>query len=429
MANRFLRTLARGSVGLKGLSALPMGNYIGGGSRYGTGRPFFFGLLPGAKVDWQRIAGDKWKNAIVAASLAWIGRNLPQAPPCVYRRNEKGDEVIDPEHPLTQLLKSPNKFYDGRTLRQATFLSLIAGQGNAYWWVKRNNAGLPLELWYLPHYDVWPLWNKDCTTDNWILGYVYRSNGVLYQLSNEEVIHFRDGLDPENMRSGLDPLKAVSREIATDNEAAGATAALVKNCGIVPAVISPRDGVSTFNPAVADELKTMFEEQSQGDNRGRVAALSGAVDVQKLALTPAEMFFDAIQDRPEARICALIGVPPEVLGLSAGLAHSTYNNKTQAQRDAWLNGIIPRLELIHSELDTQLLCFYPEALRARCRVGADYRKVHALEQNLNELFEAVGNAVGGPYLTVNEGRALAGYAKLPDYDIVYPPGKKERESL
>lgn len=403
-------------------SGLPMGNYVGS-SRYGTGRYWFYGLLPGAKVDYERIAGDRWKNAIVQASLAWISRNLPQAPPCVYRENAKGEEKIVPGHPLTELLKRPNPYYDGRTLRQATFLSLIAGRGNAYWWIKRGPTGLPLELWYLPHFDCWPLWDAHSTTDNWIVGYAYRNNGTIVKLENDEVIHFRDGMDPENQRMGLDPLKSGSREMVTDNEASGFAAALLKNMGVPGVVISPAHPGTSFQTSDSDELKAMFEENAGGDNRGRPIVLSGGVRLDRLNLSPNELLLDHAQDRPEARLTALIGINPVVLGLTIGLEHATYANMEEAERGAWRNGIIPRLEMMNSELDTQLLPCDPNS--GGLRVGADYRRVLALQDSLDNLYKRNTSAVGGPWLAPNEARQAAGLPPIAGGDGLYQPMQPE----
>ncbi|MCW3058349.1 MAG: Phage portal protein, partial [Capsulimonas sp.] len=139
-----LNPIQKASRWLLQKSGLPMGGY-GSGGRYG-GRSIFYGLLPGSKVDYQRQAGSLWRNSIVAASINWIGRNLPQAPPCVYQIKADGTETIVPKHPLTKLLMRPNPYYSGRVLRIATFLSLIVN-GNAYWYIIRGMNGKPKELW------------------------------------------------------------------------------------------------------------------------------------------------------------------------------------------------------------------------------------------------------------------------------------------
>lgn len=393
---------------------LPAGNAYGNAGMYGGWWGRLFGLLPGAKVNYREMADPAWLNSIVGAAVNWIGRNLPQAPPCVYRLS--GDkETIIPGHPLTELLKRPNPYYDGRTLRQATFLSLIAGRGNAYWWIKRSNNGMPLELWYIPHSQCWPVWEQDATTDNWISAYAYRNNGQTYYLKYEDVIHFRDGLDPFNLRSGLDPLGSAYRELVSDNEVSAYNVALLKNMGVVPVIISPKDTQATLIQTDADSLKEQYEEATTGDNRGRPLVLTGGVDVNQIGLSPKDMMPERWAVRSETRITALIGINAVVLGLESGLERSTYSNQEEARRAAWEDGIIPRLEMINSECDTQLLRFYPGA--STKRVGADYRRVPVLQENRESQIKYVSLAVGGKaFLLRNEGRDILDLEPIPGWD-------------
>ena len=170
------------------------------------------------------------------------------------RRQGKALPLVN--HPLEQLLRRPNKQYDGDTLRKAIMLSLVTGASNAYVWIKRDKgSGLPMELWYIPHFQIWPYWVEDATTDNWLAGYVYRCNGVDTLLAPENVIHFRDGIDPYNQRLGLDLLDSGSRELVADNEASGYLVAMLKNLGITPVIISPKDPNVDFDQATRDVIE------------------------------------------------------------------------------------------------------------------------------------------------------------------------------
>lgn len=404
------------------LSSLPMATSYAG-TRYGSlGRAWFAGLLPGSQKDYARIAGDAWKNGVVSAALSWISRNLPYAPLAVYEEDAQGEEKIVAKHPLAQLLKKPNDFYDGKTLMQATFLSLIAGRGNAYWWVKRSNSGKPLAFWYLPHFDVWPVWNANSTTDTWIEGYGYKHNGQVTYLSNEEVIHFRDGLDPENPRSGWDALKAGAREIVVDNAASGWAAQLLENMAVPGLMISPK-GENRFSPDSMQEMKAYYETMMGGDNRFRPLVLDGEVVVDKLSFTPEEMSLPTMQDRPEARLLAMIGLSPMVLGLTVGLEHSTYSNMETAEKAAWYNCIMPRIALICSELDTQALSYYPGA--ENLFLSGDYRKVPSLQDNLSEKYQRLSLAVGGKaFLTQNEARQQLGLLPMDGLDEISDPAEE-----
>ncbi len=400
-------------------AGLPMGNSNFGGSQFGgLARNFFAGLLPGATIDYEREAGRAWKNAIVAAALAWISRSLPYAPLAVFVESADGQEKLVPKHPLAKLLKRPNPYYDGKTLLQATFLSLVAGKGNAYWWVRRANGGQPLEFWYLPHFDVWPIWDSESTTDNWISGYAYRQNGQIQILSNDEVIHFRDGLDPERPRMGWDALRSVSREIVVDNGASSYAAQLLDNMCIPGLLIHPKgDGI--FEEGDRQEIRDYLEQETGGANRFRPIALSGDVVLEKMSLSPQEMTLDTMQDRPEARILSIIGISPMVLDLTVGLEHSTYSNKETAEKAAWYNCIMPRIALICAELDTQVLSMFPGA--EEMYLGGDYRKVMALQDNLDKKYARLSTAVGGPFLTPDEARAQIGHAATEGGDKMYPP--------
>jgi HK97 family phage portal protein len=396
------------------MAVLKGGLPTGGSGR--APRAFLYGLLPGAKVDYRRLAGDLWKNSIVSASIHWIGRNLPQAPPCVYLAGPDGKKKIVYTHPLTKLLTRPNKFYSGRTLRKATMLSLIVS-GNAYWYIVRGMDGLPKELWYLPHYQVRP--NPGPDTDNWIIDYTYTQNGQETTLKFEDVIHFRDGLNPEAMWLGLSPLASAFREIVTDNEAAGYAAAILKNMGVPGCIITPKEGKQTFDQPEMDALKDEYEEATQGDNRGRPMVLTGPIDVKQMALSPEQLLMDTAQDKPEERICALIGIPPGVLQLGVGIKKSTYSNRDADTAAAWTMCIIPMLDIIHSDLDVQLLPFFGNP--ASETVGADYSQVRALQDSTDSLYQRLADATGGPFITPNEARAQISLKPVEDGDKLYPP--------
>lgn len=400
----------------RGAAAEKSGGLQVGVGGFGGMRSWFYGLLPGAKLDYQRLAGNPWKNSIVAASVQWVGRNLPQAPFAIYRRDPQGQEKIDKSHPLAKLLARPSKYLSGRDLRTATMLSLIVS-GNAYWYIVRGNGGAPVELWYIPHFQIAPIPGN--STIDWVTGYEYVVGGKKQTLAYEDVIHFRDGIDPEYPWKGLSPLASAFRLLVTDNECDGYSASLIRNMGIPGAIITPKNADQVFGHPEMDLLKTQYEESVSGDNRGRPMVLTGPVDVKTLALSPEQLLLNTAQDKPEERVSALIGIPVGVLQLGVGLENSTYNNREADREAAWVEGIIPRNDIICNALDIQLLPLFGNA--ASERVGCDYSTVKALQESQDDLFDRLSTAVGGPFITPNEARAQVGLANLADKDVLYPP--------
>jgi phage portal protein BeeE len=218
-----------------------------------------FFSLPGSSYDYERAAGDLWANSIVAASCKWAARTFPEASFRVERRRGAGWEADD-SHDLPKLVDRPNMHYSGRTLWAATLLSMMV-DGNAYWLKVRSMSGNVVELWYLPHFLVEPRWPRDGS--EFISVYEYKSGGSggSQWLDPADVVHFRDGLDPNNTRKGLSPLAAQIREVCVDNEAATFSAAILRNSGIVGATITPTDSDFDMTDERAKKNQTALQRK------------------------------------------------------------------------------------------------------------------------------------------------------------------------
>lgn len=385
-------------------SPLPSGD-VAGNPIGGRGRSII--SLPNTRIDWARMAGPLALNSIVAAAIGWVGRNVPQAPLVV---RTPGGKVAE-NHPLAQLLRRPNPFYSYQVLMASTQASLIVS-GNAYWYVVRDQANRPKELWVIPHNQIEPLWDPNATTENFLSGYRYNPSGVPFILPMESVIHFREGaLDPANPRLSVSPLASAVRHVATDNEAQAYQAAILSNAGMPGVVITPK-GDAQWAEGFKEDLPELFREKVGGDRRGEALALDGEVSITELGFGPEQMLLDHASDLPEARICSLIGIPPQVLQLKVGADNSTLNNTATFERMAWQNGILPRLNVICEEIEVQLLPLYED--RRNLSVSPDLTRVAALGDSKDNLYKRLALAAGGPFLTPDEARAEAGFEPLPD---------------
>ena len=57
----------------------------------------------------------------------------------------------------------------------------------------------------------------------------------------QDIVHIRQGVDPNNHRKGFAPLKAVLREILGDEAAGQYAAALLHNMAVPGVILSPKD--------------------------------------------------------------------------------------------------------------------------------------------------------------------------------------------
>ncbi|KKL99671.1 hypothetical protein LCGC14_1812090 [marine sediment metagenome] len=215
------------------------------------GRSFVFFDFP--KLETDEIAkeiGDGTSSDIVVTPIRWLQRAFKEATITVTVDGE-----IAENDPLPELIATPNEFYSSDHLYAGTLWSLLTA-GNAYWLKVRNGNGKVVELWWVPDQLVEPKWPDD--GDVFISHYQYNVGGKEIKLEPADVVHFRDGVDPQNMRKGLSPLRSLLREIWTDNEAAVFTAALMRNGGVPGLVISPDEPGATITQAEAEHAKEFF---------------------------------------------------------------------------------------------------------------------------------------------------------------------------
>jgi len=367
-------------------------------------------LLPGSRFDYEREVGDPWMNSLVAIVLKWIGDNYPKPLLRVSRVLRDGSLRPYPRHRMVDLVNRPNPYYSGRVMAKAICLSLCS-DGNAYLVKIRNGLGVPIQLWWVPHWLMQPVWDAE---DNapYIRAYQFLRDYQVMEIPARDVIHFRDGLDPRNDRHGLAALRAQVREICTDNEASGYTAALLRNMGVPGLVAIPKNG-GRLSKDQGDRLKERIRDTMTGDFRGdTLVLLSGDVELIKIGFTPEEMRLEKLPARAEARVCASLGVSPMVVGLPD--PNKTYSNFAEANSAGWRHCIVPLQDLVAETWRYQLLNEFDDP--AVNVVEYDYSHVEALQEDLKNKHDRVRADWQGSLITQNEARDELGYDPDPDGD-------------
>ena len=379
-----------------------------GGLRFLTNIP-----IGRQETDFAKRVGTGMNSSVVMATIQWIQRAMLTAPVLVERRQTDGDWEKLFDHPLTTLLDSPNDFYAGSHLLSGTVLSYMT-DGNAYWFQVPNNGGRPVELWYVPHWLIRPVWPSDGS--EFISFYEYTPGGQRFRIERENVIHFRHGIDPRNTRLGVSPLASALAEIWTDMEAATFIANLLGNSGVPGLLISPdADGIE-IGPGDAEMMKQYTQERTTGRHRGEVMVVSGKTKVTRLPWNPQEMDLTAATDRSEERVSALLGIPATVVGFAAGLETSDVGSTMKARlNQAWTNGVIPVQDNWADTLGRQLLPLFGND--NRLRVKFDLSGVAALREDQDKVWRRVGRAASEGWVPVETAQRLAGLDALPGGDV------------
>ncbi|HEV8639458.1 MAG TPA: phage portal protein [Chloroflexota bacterium] len=381
---------------------------------WGAGRSWSWVSLGRTRYD-DAANVDPAGNAAVQAVVLWVARAFPEAPLRVSRRDAKGNPTPLPDHPLVQLLASPNPYYSGVLLWMATLADWML-TGNAYWGKVRSGAGRPVELWWLPSRLVEPKSPDDGSA--FLSHYEYRPDGrkAPVRVEPHDLVHFRYGIDPADPRKGLSPLASLAREVFTDDEAANFSAAILKNLGVPGVVISPDSEIGATKDE-AEKIKADFRARFGGDNRGDALVMTAKTRVQVLSFSPEQMNLKDLRRLPEERISAIFGIPAIVVGLGAGLDRSTFANYAEAREAAYESNVIPTQRLLAAEIAAQLLPEFGDA--SRSVVDFDLTQVRVLQPDLDSLFKRLDVAVQGGWMFVNEARERVGLEPLPDGDVLY----------
>lgn len=370
--------------------------------------PFLLGRLARTRFDYRKEVGLGIDSSVVTAPVQFVQRAFPEARLRVMRGN--GDDKAEIEnHPMVQLITRPNPFYDDDVLWAATLLSYYT-DGNAYWLKVRDGNRKVVELWYVPHWTIRPRWPSDGS--GFISHYQYRPGGSsIEEIDTDDVVHFRHGVDPRNIRLGLSPMHGVIREIFTDLEASNFAASLLRNMGVPGMVISPSTGAVVEHDDI-QAVKKRLRESFGGDKRGEPLVMGAPTEVKEYGFTPQQMDMSAVRNVAEERVAASIGIPAAVIGFGAGLQTAKVGATMKELRAlAWTNGIVPVQRAMAGQVDRSLLPDFGGRGRkdgGDLETGFDTSEVGALADERLTNAQAWDTMVKGGWAEVAEGRSAMG---------------------
>jgi hypothetical protein len=122
-----------------------------------------------------------------------------------------------------------------------------------------------------------------------------------------------------------------------------------------------------------------------------------------------ELAFEALRSVPEARIAAVLRVPPVVAGLGVGLDSATYNNTEQAARWMTERTLIPLWRMVEEKITFDLIPEFDDPnTPPDVSVGFDLNTVVALGERNSEKRTWATDAWTKGIITKNEARAMLG---------------------
>ncbi len=150
---------------------------------------------------------------------------------------------------------------------------------------------------------------------------------------------------------GMSPLHPAFRRIVGDNKATDLIHEWMDNRAVPSLVVT-----GATKPNKSDEERhraQMREKVKHGDVMfvGGSNAMGGTVDVKSIAWDMQQLGMPEVFAQSETRILAVLGVPPILVGVKAGLDRSTYANYGMAVRSFWQETVRALLTALESVIN------------------------------------------------------------------------------
>ena len=373
--------------------------------------------------DHKKLAeiGDGTGNSAVVACLNVLATAFAEPGLIISTRNSEGDYRRDMNHPLARLFRRPNPYMTQQLLANYIVTALNAA-GDAYIYKNRNARGQVVELVPLMPHLVTAKGNEN----ELITHFNYQPQGGMQgeetvKIEKADMVHLRQNVDPNNMRRGMAPLKAVLREIAGDEAAGQYTAALLHNMAVPGVILSPRDdAMGGPTREEAEGIADMYKQKFGGKNRDAPMVLSGAMNVEIVYFSPDQMKLAELRRIPEERVSAVLGVPAVLAGPGAGLDSATHNNTKDPREFFTESKMVPMWSMVAQEVTHQLL--RPEFggnENQYCEFDVD--NVRALAVDKDNLYKRMNTAVQGGWVTIGEARKVVGLEADNRHDVYLRP--------
>ncbi len=365
--------------------------------------------------------GDGLGNSAVVACLNVLATSFAEPQLKVYKKNDQG-KLEQASHPLEQLLQRPNEFISGSILSHYIVTSLSA-HGDAFLMkVKDNNNNVVQLVPLMPSYVKVRGNSRELITHYEYHAVQKNLKSDFIEIPRENIVHIRQGMDPDDHRRGFSPLRSVMRELAGDEAAGQFAVALLHNMAVPGVILSPKDD-SMGGPSreEAEGIAQSFKSKFAGANRGAPMIMTGAMDVDIVSFTPEQLNLTQLRRLPEERVSAVLGVPAILAGLGAGLDAATYNNTRELREFFTEQKMIPLWSAVADELTHQLLHQDFEENNYEYYCSYDLDQVRALSEDKKEQVLTMNSAVQGGFVSISEARQALGLEVDKSHEIYLRP--------
>lgn len=363
-------------------------------------------LVGGESATYEELYRTQPWVQIVVNKLAKTTGRLPLK---VYRNpDEPGERERVRTGPLASLLMLPSeRLGTGEFVRM--IVSNVALHGNFVAVKWRPRPGIPPQRLLCSSFAYWDV-VSDGEGNTW---YTYRpARGPVIPFRPEEVLHFAWWKPGPGLKAPS-PMEALRRTLMMEDATQRAAIASFEN-GMRQAGFFAAKG--TIPPAQFDRIRAQLSEKYGGpDNAMSVVLLDNDIDWKRMSNDAQESELVNLRKLTREEVAAVLDVPPPVIGI---LDRATFSNITEQHLMLYQDTVEPWTDMIQEVFAVQLVGGEPlmEGEYAEFDFGA------VLAGDPVKQTDTLVKAVGGPFMTPNEARALKNLPPIgaPEADELRP---------
>jgi HK97 family phage portal protein len=350
-------------------------------------------LAEGNPTDWRH-------SAVAYRCIVAIASNAATCPLEILNDNEEpiDDDVVNLWN------HAPNNYMSARMLREIAWLRLET-KGQCFVYMDRGNSGLgPVASLHIldSSWGVEPIID-DTGPDgiDELIGYrIHGNSGRTGALLPEEMLWLRYP-DPDDVWGCLPPLKAAKFALELDDYARRFQSATLSRGGTPAGVVVLGDVDEETHKQVRADLAARHERP---EDSGRHLVLSGPVQSKydRISFSSEEISYLDTRIKTAEEIMLAFGVPRDYL-----MGGTTYENRAASRATLWSDTILPKLQVVASEIDLQTV---PDT-RQTARFNTD--DVEALQESADQRVSRAVLLVNADVLTIDEARAEVNLEPLP----------------
>ena len=306
--------------------------------------------------------------------------------------------LVEPSHPVAQLLERVNPWYTRADLWRATEIYLCLW-GAAFWAIERGEDGEP-ELWPLRPDRMAVIPDRR----RYVRGFVYRGAVEQVAYTPDEIVWLRY-FNPLEEMAGLSPLAPARLSADMGHEGLHFNRHLLRNSARPDFLLLTNQ---EMNDAELEDFYARWEQRYQGPGNAHRPAVASAVrDVKTLGLSHRDIDFIQGLRWSLEEVSRTYGVPKLLLG---DFERATYANVQASERMFWRNTVVPEVKFLEEQLNRSLL---PRLGYPQLTVEFDLSVIEALQEDENSRVQRETALLDRGVLTINEVRRERNLPDVP----------------